>query len=229
MAPEKLTREAVVEQALALGDEEGVDAVTIRRLAGRLGVTPMALYWHFKHKDELMSALAEHAMSGVTAELSPGDPWRVRLRVMVEAAVRVLRDHPCLPDLLTKLPDKHDVDSFRRATEAALDVLSEAGFTLREGFHISSYLLNGAIALVKGQPVCPSDASDAEEAEARRQARLRMESLPAGRFPRMVAYGATYAEQPDIDRYYTFGVDLLLAGVEAMAERRTGPSGEPAG
>jgi TetR/AcrR family transcriptional regulator, tetracycline repressor protein len=218
VASEKLTRETVVEQALALADDEGVEAVTIRRLAGRLGVTPMALYWHFKNKDELMWALAEHVLSGVTADISPGDSWRKRLRMMVEAIVRVMREHPCLPDLLTAVEDKHDVDSFKRATEAALDILTEAGFTLREGFYISSYLLNGAIGLVKGQP-CPIVLPREEEAEARRQRRLKLESLPSDRYPHIIEYGATLAEPPDVEHYFTFGIDLLLTGVEALARR----------
>src|SRR5690349_18471231 len=48
---ERLSRETVTERALALADAEGIDAVTIRRLATDLGVTPMALYWHFQDKE----------------------------------------------------------------------------------------------------------------------------------------------------------------------------------
>src|SRR4028119_2254718 len=53
-----LTPQAVVEGALALADAEGLGAVTIRRLAKELGVTPMALYWHFRSKDELLEGMA---------------------------------------------------------------------------------------------------------------------------------------------------------------------------
>jgi TetR/AcrR family tetracycline transcriptional repressor len=222
VAQEKLTRETVVDQALALADDEGVEAVTIRRLASLLGVTPMALYWHFKNKDELMWALADHMLLGVTADISPGDTWQKRLRVMVEALIRVMREHPCLPALLAIVEDKHDVESFQRATEAALDVLTTAGFTLRESFYISSYLLNGSIALVRYQPTPPLRL--AEEAETRRQRRLKLESLPCDRFPRMVEYGATLAKRPDIDQYFTLGTDLLLAGIETLAQRHE-PSG----
>lgn len=220
MAAEKLNRETVVEQALALADEKGVEAVTIRRLAARLGVTPMALYWHFKNKDELLWALAEFVLSDVTAEVSPDDSWQTRLRVMVEAIVRVMREHPCLPGLLTAVEHKHDLESFTRATEAALDLLTAAGFTLKEGFHIASYLLNGTTALVKGQPACSPGLSEEQESEERRQHRLRLESLPYDRYPRMVEYGATMTERPDVERYFSFGVELLLAGIETMARNR---------
>lgn len=53
-----LTPQTVVEGALALADAEGLEAVTIRRLAKELGVTPMALYWHFSSKGELLEGMA---------------------------------------------------------------------------------------------------------------------------------------------------------------------------
>ena len=71
---EKLTRAAVLERAAKLADADGLDAVTIRRLAQELGVTPMALYWHFKNKDELLVGLVDHLLSGVTADRQAGDP-----------------------------------------------------------------------------------------------------------------------------------------------------------
>ena len=49
----RLSKEVVVECGLALADAEGLEALTIRRLATELGVTPMALYWHFRNKEEL--------------------------------------------------------------------------------------------------------------------------------------------------------------------------------
>src|SRR5215471_6929197 len=55
----RLSKAAVIDRALAIGDAEGLDAVTIRRVANELGVTPMALYWHFRAKDQLLAGLAE--------------------------------------------------------------------------------------------------------------------------------------------------------------------------
>ncbi|WP_281274174.1 TetR family transcriptional regulator [Sphaerisporangium album] len=220
MAAEKLTRDSVVERALELANEEGVESLTIRRLAGRLGVTPMALYWHFKNKDELVWALAEHLLAGVTADVSPGDPWQKRLRRMVEALVRTMREHPSLPAFLTAVEDKRDVESFKRATEAALDALTTAGFTLSEGYYISSYLLNASIALVKYQPGCPVGMPEAEQAEMLRLRRLHLESMPRDRYPHMVEYGATLGAPPDLDHYFAFGVDLMMEGVEALARCR---------
>ena len=75
---ERLTRAAVAERALRLADAEGLEAVTIRRLAQELGVTPMALYWHFKNKDELLAATVEHSYRKWRAS---APTWRERLDI----------------------------------------------------------------------------------------------------------------------------------------------------
>src|SRR5215472_898193 len=61
----RLTRAAVVDRALRLADADGLEALTIRKLAAELGVTPMALYWHFRSKDELLEGLAERVWSEI--------------------------------------------------------------------------------------------------------------------------------------------------------------------
>ena len=76
--PAALDRGEVVRVALQLLDELGLDGLTMRRLAQRLGVTAASLYWHVRDKDELLSLLAET----ITAEVpvaDPGRPWRDEL------------------------------------------------------------------------------------------------------------------------------------------------------
>ncbi len=216
---EKLTRVAVLERAAKLADADGLDAVTIRRLAQELGVTPMALYWHFKNKDELLVGLADHLLTGVQADRQVGDPWLTQLRAMVEALLDVVRAHPTLVELLMFI-DKRHATAFTRATNDALDLLSQAGFTLEEGFWVSSYLLHGVIGLVEARPGCPSSMSPIEGDEWRRQRRLQLESLPGDQFPMMVAFASTFERVPDVDRYFSFGVDLLMSAVETTARRR---------
>jgi TetR/AcrR family transcriptional regulator, tetracycline repressor protein len=74
----KLTRATVIAEALDLLDEVGLDAVSTRALAKRLGVEQPSLYWHFRRKEDLLSAMAEAAMAPhATAPLpTPADDWR---------------------------------------------------------------------------------------------------------------------------------------------------------
>jgi AcrR family transcriptional regulator len=217
--PDRLTRTAVAERALRVGDEEGLEAITIRRLAQDLGVTPMALYWHFKSKDELLLGLTDHVMAGVRADRHAADPWPVQLRAMAEALVRAMRDHPCLPDLLTAV-DKRGVESFIQATDDALGLLERAGFSLEEAYWIASYLLHSSIGLVAGQPGCPTNVPREQVGEWLRQHRVQLSSLPAERYPHMVRLADTYLEPPDLDRYFAFGIELLIGAVEKMAAGR---------
>ncbi|WP_344612913.1 TetR/AcrR family transcriptional regulator [Dactylosporangium salmoneum] len=216
---DRLTRTAVAERALRIGDEEGLEAITIRRLAQDLGVTPMALYWHFKNKDELLLGLTDHVMSEVRADRTADDPWPAQLRAMVEALVRAMRQHPCMPDLLHAV-DKKGVESFTRATNDALALLERAGFPLEEGYWVASYLLHAAIGLVAAQPGCPAMVPPDQVEEWLRKERLQLESLPAERYPQMVRLADSYRTLPDTERYFDFGIDLVIGAVEKMAATR---------
>lgn len=75
----KLNRETVIAEALDLLDEVGLDGISTRQLAKRLGVEQPSLYWHFHKKEELLAAMAETAMAPhATVPLPmPSDDWRV--------------------------------------------------------------------------------------------------------------------------------------------------------
>ncbi|MER5426955.1 TetR/AcrR family transcriptional regulator [Streptosporangium roseum] len=220
MAPEKLTRQAVIERALRLADTEGLPAVTIRRLAAELGVAPTALYWHVKNKDELLSALADRLLAALVADVDPDLPWNQRLRAMVTTLVEQTRAHPYLSTLLPMI-DKSAAEEYRRATDTAIGLLTEAGFTLQEADQVATYLLLGAVAMVSCQP--GGVGSDEEEAaEFRRHHRLDLERLPPGRYPHLAAFATTLSAPPDLDAYYSFGIDLLLSAVETTAPNGRG-------
>ena len=217
----RLTKTAVVDQALKLADADGAEALTIRRLADQLGVTPMAIYWHFKNKEQLLSAVADHVMRQVRPDVEPTAPWDRQLRVMVEALLRVMRQHPSAPALLMAA-NKSGVEALNRATEAALELLSQAGFSLAEGFQIAALLLHDVIGLVEREPGRIPGMPPEQAAECHRQAWLALEALPADRYPLLVRLAAAMPDTPDVEGYYAFGLDLILAGVRALAAERSG-------
>src|ERR1700727_2523856 len=110
----RLTKSAVVDRAMQLADAAGLDGLTIRKLAQELGVTPMALYWHFRSKDELLDGLAERVWSEIDIEVDHAAPWPDQLRGMLESLLRVLRSHPAAPALL--LHSEKQNEYFLRAT-----------------------------------------------------------------------------------------------------------------
>jgi len=209
----------VVERALSLGDAEGLDAVTIRRLAHELGVTPMALYWHFKNKELLFIGMVDRLMAGVAIDIDPTGPWQVRLRAQAEALLEVMRAHPCMPGLL-EVTDKQRSENFALATETALRLLVLGGFTLDHAYTVAVYILGGVRTLVANEPGCPYGVPREMAAEWQRANKLRMASFPPDRFPHLTEFGTSPDAEPDLAEYYTFGIDLLMAGIEAMALRR---------
>ena len=71
-----LSRDAILDRALAIADADGIDAVSVRRLARELGVTPMALYWHFAGKEALLHALGDRLLGGLDLTWTSGRPGR---------------------------------------------------------------------------------------------------------------------------------------------------------
>src|SRR5580704_8780092 len=124
----RLSKATVVQRALALADAGGLDALTIRRLAQELGVTPMALYWHFRSKEELLAGLGDQVWAEIDADVDPAADWPAQLRGLMESLVAVLRGHPSASQLLMAGQKLHGEASIA-VTETALAVLARAGFS----------------------------------------------------------------------------------------------------
>ncbi|MBP2472788.1 DNA-binding transcriptional regulator YhcF (GntR family) [Crossiella equi] len=96
-----LTRSRITRAAITLADREGVDAVTMRRLAQHLGVGPMSLYRHLAGKDELVHLMMRKAFRTATLPSTPRGNWRARLTLVCQTQWRLYRRHPWLPDLIS--------------------------------------------------------------------------------------------------------------------------------
>ncbi len=219
----RLSKATVVGRALALADAGGVDALTIRRLAQDLGVTPMALYWHFRSKDELLAGLADQVWSEIDAEVDAAAPWPAQLRGLLESLVSVLRAHPAAAQLILS-SEKHSA-AFLHATEVTLEVLRGAGFDAEHASEIAKSALWTGLTLVMSEPGFEPDVapglSAAERTELLRRKRIQYAMLPVAQYPRMVECAPEMtAAEPEF--HYRFGIDLFVAGVEAMA-----PPGSP--
>lgn len=99
--PAALSREQVLDAALTLFDSHGVGAVTIRRVATALGVSPMALYRHVADKDELLLALVDRLAARLDYPERPQDPREAILMLWV-TLYGGLAEHPWLPEILAR-------------------------------------------------------------------------------------------------------------------------------
>ena len=210
----RLTRAAVVDRAMQLADAAGLDSLTIRKLAQELGVTPMALYWHFRSKAELLDGLAERVWSEIDIDVDDAAPWPDQLRGLLESLLKVLRAHPAAPSLLLKKEAENEF--FLRATETTLNVLRKAGFDPRYASEIARATLWTGITLVMSEAGITSlDAEDRTERQRRKQ--VVFATLPTVRYPRLVECAAPMTACDDPDFHYELGVSVFIAGVQAMA------------
>jgi len=208
----------VVAGALSLADSEGLEAVTIRRLAKELGVTPMALYWHFRSKDELLDGMAARIFEEIDLSVVDASArWQEQLRALLGSMLGVLRAHPFSAILLSTRTASSE--GSLRATEVALDILRRGGFSPAEATQIARHALSTVVNLVSGEPGVVAREESGEMIDARRRARLFLESLPPERYPHLVESAGPLSEGVDPDYYFAFGLDLLLGGIEAMAVR----------
>jgi TetR/AcrR family transcriptional regulator, tetracycline repressor protein len=213
-----LTPEMVVGRALVLADAGGLGDVTIRRLAGDLGVTPMALYWHFRNKDELLDEMMGRVFAEVDLTLDESATWLEQFRALMDSLSGVLRGHPGLAPLFATRTNSSE--SSLLMTEVALDTLRRGGFSPAEATQVARHAVSTVVNLVAGEPgfIAPDDSG--ELIDARRRARVFLEALPPDRYPRLVEAAAPLSAREDPEAYYEFGLDLLLAGIGEMAARK---------
>ncbi|MFE5284922.1 TetR/AcrR family transcriptional regulator [Nocardia sp. NPDC056611] len=215
-AENRLSRETVADGAIALADAEGLDALTIRRLAQELGVTPMALYWHFKNKDELLAGVVDRLWEQVDTTRDRSRPLLEQFRALAESLVTVLRRHRTLVPLFQVSRDNDPSPGFLDATEAALEILTEYGLDVDSAAAICGNTLRTAVMLVLGEPGAPAPQQSADDnAEMIRRKRLRLETLPRQRYPRIVQ-AADALTSCEADRHYGFGLDFFMTALAAL-------------
>jgi len=212
----RLSRSAVVDRAIALADREGVEALTIRRLATELGVTPMALYWHFRSKEELIAGLADKIWGEIRTDVDRSAAWPDQLRYMLESLLDVLRTHSSASGLL--LSSEKFGPSHWEATETTLDILRSAGFDPEHASEIAKSALWTGLMLVMSEVRFDPGLSERERADVQRRKQVELASLPPDRYPRLVEAAIPMtACVEDASFHYRLGVDLFIAGVRALA------------
>lgn len=211
----RLSKRTVTEQALKLADADGLDALTIRKLAQHLGVTPMALYWHFRSKEDLLEGVAEQVWGEIDTDVDPSARWWAQLQGMLESLVRVLRAHSAAPQLLLEHEKRNE--AALRATEITLEILRTAGFDARRASAIARSALWTGITLVMSEPGYHPDLPADERAEVQRRSQLELAMLPAARYPRLIECAAEMTACDDPEFHYRFGIGLFIDGVKAAA------------
>ena len=148
-----LQRDRIVQHALELADEEGLDAVSFRRLAAHFGVTPMALYRHVADRDDLLAAMNDLVLAEIEVPAQPDGDWVRTLREVLRSGVAAYTRHPAARRL--SYTGAWSPGSLT-LTERLLGLLTGAGFTEREGLVIIQLLSDAALGEVWSTGHAPS-------------------------------------------------------------------------
>lgn len=213
-----LDRERIVDTAIALADAGGLDALSMRRLAGELGVEAMSLYYHVPNKEVLL----DHMVDRIIAEIglpSLDDPWKDAMRSRAMSAHEVFQRHSWAIGI-TDSRTTRDVEALRYY-DTMVGSLLEAGFPL----DLVAHALSAIDAYVYGfniqQLNLPLD--DAEQVADVSEAILRQ--IPPDEFPHLTRMILEHAMQPDYDyaAEFTWGLDLVLDAIERTFDETASP------
>lgn len=225
----RLDETRVVDAALAVLDEGGASALSVRAVAGRLGVLPNALYTYVADRAALERAVAERLLAGADLTLlaDPAIPPRDRIRAYALALRATLLAHPGGAALLMTAP--MDGPTALQAGEQLLGALAEAGLSGDEaarGVYLLIVTVVGAVAL----EVAETDgrAPIAPEADRIAGRRAAMHEVPADWLPRTAAAADTIAAWIGADQL-AWMVDRVLDGLLGPGVSRLTPprSGSP--
>lgn len=217
---EPLTRARVVEAALRVMDDEGLEAVSMRRIAREVGVEAMSLYNHVRDKEDLLDGVVAHVMLEFDFPHFHDDPIE-HGRELARRWRRLLRSHP---SVITLFAHEHkpfaDIESLR-PMEASLDALMRMGLSTDEAakaFQVIGGYIMGYVMMETGRMLTPGHHAGTDDLA------FPPAALPPGLLPNIVA-ALPHMADCDVDEQFEFGLSLMLEGLRARAAGGTaGPS-----
>jgi AcrR family transcriptional regulator len=214
-----LTRDRVLDAAMGIADADGLAAVTMRRLAGDLGVEAMSLYYHLPGKESLLDGLVDAVVAAIEKEIAQSarsdEGWRSEVRRRCLLSREVMKRHPWAPGLIgsrSTIPA-----SVFGLYEAVLAALVEGGLSYRLA-HRALHALGSMVLGFAQEVFSPSSAGGSVDVEV---AEADLAQL-AQTLPYLTAMVASELHDHDDDPLgwcdsqteFEFTLDLLLDGLE---------------
>ncbi|SDS92630.1 TetR/AcrR family transcriptional regulator [Actinoplanes derwentensis] len=216
-APVPLDRERIIAAAVALADEGGLEAVSVRKVAARLNAGPMRLYGYISAKDDLFDLMVDE----VNAEILPGEQsgdWRETLRVLAHRTRQAALRHEWLADLLGGRPTlgPHGL-AVTEAKLAALDGLADIDTVMRAAETVGAYVtgaIRREIANLRAERATGLSKRDWQRDFGPHVTRM----LATGRFPSL-AKAVHDGTDMDAAESFATGLDWVLDAIAAKLTR----------
>jgi AcrR family transcriptional regulator len=206
-----LSRDRVLAAAVALADEIGIEALSMRKLGESLGVEAMSLYNHVAGKDALLDGMVDAVFAEIDLPSADGG-WRSAMRQRGISVRAVLRRHRWAITLLQSRTAPGP--STLAHHDAVIGVLRTAGFTVAQTAHAFSVLDSYIYGFALQEKALPFEGPE-QTAEV---AQGIFADLPVDRYPHFVELATQHVLQPGYDYgdEFAFGLDLVLDGLERL-------------
>jgi AcrR family transcriptional regulator len=211
-----LSEDAVVDAALAILQSEGLEAVTMRRVAAALDTGAASLYVYVANRDGLLQAMLDRVTA--TIELEPPDPsrWRAQLHSLLQRMHRALVAHPGLATLTLEDPPTTEV--VLRLTENLLGILLAGGIDPQDAAWACDVFVSLETAIASEDDVRRARGRG-DRSEQVDDVLKTFTALPPDRFPLLTAHAAEMVAG-DHDERFRFAVDVVVDGLLARAARK---------
>ncbi|WP_328332937.1 TetR/AcrR family transcriptional regulator C-terminal domain-containing protein [Kribbella sp. NBC_00382] len=213
----RLDPHTLATSALEIADTEGLEALTIRRLAQLHDVTPMALYRHFNDKEALLAAVGDRILADIALPSPTDEAWEVQLQAVLTAFVKALRPHPKAAGL-TLYRILVSPDGLALA-ERTMELLVAGGFSTDYAAEVGRQSVCSLITLVTAEPGATEDIDPVAREDGLRAKRASLAALSPHRYPLITAAADTLICPASHDQYYSLGVDLVVAGIRGVRAR----------
>jgi AcrR family transcriptional regulator len=226
-----LSADAIVGAAVRIADAEGLEAISMARVAAELGFTTMSLYRYVASKDELLQLMFNASALGAESLVIEGDDWRSRLRTWAVIQREMLDRHPWITQM--PMPAPPLAPNSLHFVERGLQALDGTGLAdidkLRIIGLLSSYTLNeakmandaarAAAAAIKATQAALESGGTPEPPLTFED--LLRELVDEQTYPRLyrLAWSPAQAEPVSEREEFLTGIDLILDGVQAMIDR----------
>ena len=211
----RLSRERVLNAAVAHADANGLEALSMRTLAEMLDVAPMTLYRHVANKDDLIDAMVDVVFSEIGVPAG-GSDWKSAMRRRAIAVRDGLLRHPWAVGLMEsrRTPGPANL----RHHDAVIGRLRAAGFDVATAAHayslLDSYIYGFALTKIN----LPFDTTEQVGAVAQ----TMLEPFPANEYPNLVEFLSEHVLKPGYDHgnEFEYGLDLILEGLDQARAKR---------
>ena len=212
---EPLTRERVLQAALRLADQGGIESLSMRKLGQELGVEAMAVYYHFANKDQVLDGIVDLVFAEIELPVA-GPDWKTGMRRRGISVRDVLARHRWAIGMMESRRNPGPANL--RHHDAVIGSLRAAGFDMAMAAHAYSLLDSYIYGFALTKMNLPFETGD-EVAEV---AQSMLAPFSPGEYPNLVAFITDHAMKPGYDYgdEFEYGLDVTLDGLERVLAAR---------